>query len=77
MFSLYHILTSRKMLSKYFTIILIFLTLLSQIVIIHPHYLRLLLVVYLVQLNLFKHRLSIIILALDARNKAKAIRLYD
>jgi hypothetical protein len=77
MFSLDHILTSGKVLGKHFTVILVLFTFLRKIVIIHPHHLRLLLIVYLVKLNLLKHRLSIIILALDARNKAKTIWLYD
>lgn len=77
MFSLDNIFTNGKVLCKYFTIILIFFTFLCEIVIIHPNHLGLFLVIYLIQLYLFKHRLSLVILTLKARNKAEAIRLDD
>ena len=77
MFSLDNILASGEVLCKDFTIILIFFAFLCEIVIVHPNNLWLLLVIYLIEFYFFKQGLSIVILTLEARNKAESVRLYD
>lgn len=63
------------MLSKYIAVILILLTLLGEIWILYPNDLRLLFIVDLIKLYLLEHRLCIVILSFEARNKAIAIGL--
>lgn len=77
MFCLDDILASGEVLCKDFTIIIIFLTFLCEIVIIHPDHLWLLLVIYLIQLYLFEQGLSVVVLSLKARDKAVAVWLDD
>ena len=77
MFGLYDIFAGGEVLCKHFAIVLILLTLLREIMIVHSNYLRLLLVVDLIQLYLFEHELSVVILSLETRDKSVAVRLDD
>lgn len=72
-----HIFPGGEMLCKYFTIILILFTLLSQIRIFYPDDRWLFFIVNLIKFDLFKGHLRIIFFPFEARNESIAVRLDD
>ena len=74
---LYYVFAGGKVLSKDFAVVLRLLALLSQVWVFNPDNLWLLGVIHTVQFYLLKHDFSLIIFALEARDKPKFVRLGD
>lgn len=75
MLGLYDVFPCGEVLGKDLAVVLSFFTLLRDIRILYPNHLWLFCIIHTIKFNLLKHDFSLIVLSLEARNKAKLIWL--